>query len=289
MWFSRLQTEDQWHGSLYKINTRLKCYDFVHRLTSKTPAALRLLHLSHIEYLRLSLCIAGGEYVPVEVIDEHESLLTCAVRWKCVTCGKEPVGDNHAHTSHTRDRRFSARANNICDKHLAHVVDQVKVHLQQMQDCINQCFGNGSGDPRDSMTRLGDLKAQALQTWEEFLEDDRAWTLRERPFGSYPITTWAVLWPLTKRARGDMSKWTGYARHFESCLHYLNGRCWIPAVMCERLAHTGHAMIAATLADMRKQSSGSSLPAFLKVPKTNDWCGPHVGRNRTRAQTQVAT
>ena len=27
-WFSRLQTEDQWHGSLYKINTGLKCYDF---------------------------------------------------------------------------------------------------------------------------------------------------------------------------------------------------------------------------------------------------------------------
>ena len=95
--------------------------------------------------------------------------------------------------------------------------------------------------------------------------------MRERPYGSYPVTTWAVLWPLTKRARGDMSKWTGYARHFESCLHYLNGRCWIPAVMCERLAHTGHAMIAAILADMRKQTSVSGLPPFLRVPKTNDW------------------
>ena len=51
-WFSRLQTEDHWHGSVYKINTKLKCYDFVHRLSARTPAALRLLHLSHIEYLK---------------------------------------------------------------------------------------------------------------------------------------------------------------------------------------------------------------------------------------------
>jgi hypothetical protein len=121
-----------------------------------------------MEYLRFALCIASGEYVPVEVTDEHGSLLTRAraVRWKCVTCSKEPVGDHHAHRSHTKDRRFSARANGICDRDLAHVVDTVEVHLQQLQDCINRCFGEGSGDLRDSMTRFGDLKAQALHTWE---------------------------------------------------------------------------------------------------------------------------
>ena len=165
-WFRFLHTEDQWHGPLYKINTALKCYDFVHRLSSKTPAALRLLHLSHIEYLKFALCIASGEYVPVEVIDEHELLRTRAVRWKCVTCNKEPEGDHHAHSSHTQDRRFSARANNICDKDLAHVVDQVEVHLQQLQDSIDRCFSEDPGDPRDSMTRFADLKVQALQTWE---------------------------------------------------------------------------------------------------------------------------
>ena len=206
-------------------------------MTSCTAAALRLLHLSHIEYLRFALCIASGKCVPVEVIDEHESLRTRAVRWKCVTCNKEPVGDHHAHRSHTQDCRFSARANGICDRDLAHVVDTVKVHLQQLQDCINRCFGEGSGDPRDSMTRFGDLKAQAFHTWEEFLEDDRAFTLRAPPFGSYPISSWAVLWPLTTRARGDMSNWTGYARHLESCLHYLGGKHWIPLTMSEGLTH----------------------------------------------------
>ena len=105
-WFRHLQTEDQWHGPLYKLNTALKCYDFVHRLSSKTPAAVRLLHFSHIEYLRFALCIASGEYVPIETIDDHETLRTCAVRWKCVTCDKEPVGDRHAHT-HARPSLLS--------------------------------------------------------------------------------------------------------------------------------------------------------------------------------------
>ena len=96
-------------------------------------------------------------------------------------------------------------------------------------------------------------------------------TLRERPLGSYPIATWGLLWPITKRARGDSSSLVGYFTHFESCLHYLNGKCWVPSVMCERFSHTGHALIASTLADMRKQSSGSALPAHLLIPRTNTW------------------
>ena len=134
---------------------------------------------------------------------------------------------------------------------MAQVVDQAEVHLQQLQDCINQCFGDPERDPRESMACFGSLNAQALRTWEDFLEDDRAFTLRERPFGSHPVTTRALLWPLTKQARGDSSNWTGYARQSESCLHYLNGKCWVPSIMCERLSHTGHALIASTLADMR--------------------------------------
>ena len=32
-WFRYLQTEDQWHGPLYKLITSLKCYECVHRLS----------------------------------------------------------------------------------------------------------------------------------------------------------------------------------------------------------------------------------------------------------------
>ena len=76
------------------------------------------------------------------------------------------------------------------------------MHLQQMQDCINACFSEDSGDPRESMRRFSIHKAQAHRAWEDFLENDWASVMSERPFGSYPIATWAVLWPLTKKARG---------------------------------------------------------------------------------------
>ena len=133
-WFSGLQREDQWYGSVYKLNTSLKCYDFVHRLTAKTHAALKLLHLSQIEFLRFSLCIASGKCVPCDHEARHDYLCTSAVRWKCVTCSKDPVGDYHAHRSHTGCKPFSSRAGRICNRSLALVVDQVEVHLQQMQD-----------------------------------------------------------------------------------------------------------------------------------------------------------
>ena len=41
-WFSNLQREDQWSGSLYNFAVELKCYDFVHRLTAKSHTALKL-------------------------------------------------------------------------------------------------------------------------------------------------------------------------------------------------------------------------------------------------------
>ena len=59
-WFSNLQREDLWSGSFYKLNLKLKCYDFVHRLTAKSHTAPKLLHLSQIEYLRFALYIAAG-------------------------------------------------------------------------------------------------------------------------------------------------------------------------------------------------------------------------------------
>ena len=155
----------------------------------------------------------------MEMTEKHETLGTRAVRWKCLSCGKEPVGDHHAHRRHTQNRRFSARAQDICFPDLADIVDTVEVHLQQMQDCINTCFSEDSGDPRESMRRFADHKAQARRAWEDFLGNDWASALSERPFGSYPVATWAVLWPLTKKARGDMSSLVGYFRHLESVLH----------------------------------------------------------------------
>ena len=120
------------------------------------------------------------------------------------------------------------------------------------------------------MEHMGALKKQAVRAWEDFLGNDRTDTLPDRPLGSYPVTTWAFVWPFTKRARGDSSSLVGYFRHLESCLHYMSGSCWVPSVMAERLTHTRHALLAATLADMRKQSSGANLPAFLEAPTTND-------------------
>ena len=39
--------------------------------------------------------------------------------------------------------------------------------------------------------------------------------------------------------------------------------------MVDRLSHTGHLLLASTLADMRKRSSGANLPTFLEPPTTN--------------------
>ena len=114
----------------------------------------------------------------------------------------DPVGDHHVRRSHTQNRRFSARANDICAHDLADIVDTVEVHLQQMQDCINTCFSEDSGDPRDSMNCFSIHRAQAHGAWEDFLENDLASVMSERPLGSYPIASWADIWPLTKKARG---------------------------------------------------------------------------------------
>ena len=187
-----------------------------------------------------------------------------------MTCNRDPVGDHGAHRSHTNCKPFSTRAKHICNKSLARVVDQVEVHLQQLQDCIHTCFAEPSTDPRRSMEHMGVLKKEAVRAWEEFLVNDRTRTLPDRPLGSYPVATWALLWPLTKRARGESSCLVGYFRHLESCLHYMSGSCWVPSVMVDRLTHTGHLLLASTLADMRKQSSGANLPKFLEPPRTNE-------------------
>ena len=72
------------------------------------------------------------------------------------------------------------------------------------------------------------------------------------------------------RGLGDSSCLVGYFRHLESCLHYMSGNCWVPSVMVARLTHTGRLLLASTLADMRKQSSGANLPKFLEPPTAND-------------------
>ena len=69
-----LKQEDQWPGSLYRLNVNLRCYDFCHRLTAKSHTALKLLHLSQIEYLRFAACIAAGEYIPCEHPARHKDL-----------------------------------------------------------------------------------------------------------------------------------------------------------------------------------------------------------------------
>ena len=68
-----------------------------------------------------------------------------------------------------------------------------------------------------------------------------------------------------------MSSLVGYYRHLESCQHYLRGSCWIPFSISERLIHTGHLLVASTLADKRKLSPGPHLPSVLTVPDTLSW------------------
>ena len=46
--------------------------------------------LGHIDYIRFSVRIGSGEYVPYEVDQEHKQLRTKAVRWRCLQCRKEP-------------------------------------------------------------------------------------------------------------------------------------------------------------------------------------------------------
>ena len=124
-----------------------------------------------------------------------------------MTCNKDPVGDHGAYRSHTKCKPFSARSKQFCNKSLAHVVDQVEVHIQQLQDCIYMCFADTAADTRRSMEHMAFRKRDALTTWEDFLVNDRTLILPDRLLGSYPVATWALLWPMTKRARGIRVAW----------------------------------------------------------------------------------
>ena len=106
--------------------------------------------------------------------------------------------------------KFSFRARGICDPDLADIVDTVEMHLEQMQDCMTSIFSEETGDPRHSMRRYTIHKNQAHLVLEDFLEDPGAAAMGERPRGCHPAVSWAVHWPLDKRARGDMSNLVGY-------------------------------------------------------------------------------
>jgi hypothetical protein len=93
-----------------------------------------------------------------------------------MTCNRDPVGDHGAHRSHTKCNPFSARAKQFCNKSLAHVADQVEVHIQQLQDCIYLCFSDTAADTRRSIEHMAFRKRDALKTWEDFLLNDRAHT-----------------------------------------------------------------------------------------------------------------
>ena len=166
-------------------------------------------------------------------------------------CKKDPCGDHHNHKAHTKGRKFSYRAMGICDPDLADVVDTVEMPLEQMQECITSTFTEEAGDPRHSMRRYAVLKNQSHRALVDFLQSPGTAAMGDRPRGCYPATSWAVNWPLDKRSRGDMSNLVGHFRHFYSCSHYLRGSCWIPFAISQRLIHTGHLLIASTLADKR--------------------------------------
>ena len=72
-WFPHPWRSEQWSGMLFPLETELPAYDFVHPVSARTPAAVRRLMLAQVDYLRFSVRIAGGEYVPYELQETHES------------------------------------------------------------------------------------------------------------------------------------------------------------------------------------------------------------------------
>ena len=262
-WYSKLWLSEQWSEYLYPIATDLPAFDFAHPVSARDPACIRRLVHGHVEYFRFALHLFSGEYVPWEFGQKHENFRTAAVRFHCLQCRKDPCGDHGGRNSHTRGKKFSARASGFANPGLAKVIDFVERQLDQLDGCINATFAEGTGDPRVSMMKFADLKKKATGILQSLLENPGSGDGSDRPFGEHPVGTWVCSWPLDRKARGDASTLVGYFRHFLSSVCYTRNQCWIPYVIVDRLVHTGQLILNSALADMRKLSPGLDLPTVL--------------------------
>ena len=188
-------------------------------------------------------------------------------------CKKDPCGDHGERNSHTRGKKFSARASGFANPGLAKVVDFVERQLDQLEGCINATFAEGTGDPRVSMMKFADLKNKATGILQSLLENPGSGDGSDRPLGEHPVGTWVCSWPLDRKARGDASTLVGYFRHFLSSVCYTRNQCWIPYVIVDRLVHTGQLILNSALADMRKLSPGLDLPTVLPDNLKASWWG----------------
>ena len=78
-WFPKLWQGEQWSGMLFPLDVSLPAFDYVHRVSAKTPSDMRRLMLSQVDYLRFAVRIAAGEYVPYELAEMHGALQTRAI------------------------------------------------------------------------------------------------------------------------------------------------------------------------------------------------------------------
>ena len=160
-WYPRLNSIPQWQVEMYALELELQPYDFMHKVSAKELSSVRKLFLGMTDFLHMCVALAGGEYVPYDNVENHHTLKCRAIRIHCLTCGKSPCGDHHAHKQHHKDKTFSQRQNRLAPSALAHIVDKVVRQIRQLEGCINSTFADGSGSVEERMALFKRRKDEA--------------------------------------------------------------------------------------------------------------------------------
>ena len=101
-WYPRMYNLSQWQVEMYALELELQPYDFVHKVSAREISSVRKLFLGMTDYLHMCVAFAAGEYVPWDKVDDHHALRCRANQIHCLTSGKSPCGDHHAHHQHHR-------------------------------------------------------------------------------------------------------------------------------------------------------------------------------------------
>lgn len=254
--FSGLRTSSDWAGPLYALECSLPPYDYAHNISGNSVQLMRQNFLGHSEFLRVGVLVAVGEYVPSYAQDNVPGYECRAVQLYCQTCRKCAVGDHHNHDSHLRGRSVAQRNSHFAPPYLAEVADLVLKQLDQFDECVKAHFsGHGDGEEvKKRMSNFKHAKDKAQMLYHEKLLHPNTGDGTVVGRGDHPQCAWALLWPLTGRARGDSSTLVPYSRQFLSSSMYGRGSTWFPQPMFERVSFSGCILLLSTLEDMRKLS-----------------------------------